>query len=207
MKLSDIQEGQIISKEDEEEILKTSQAQKTDVQKTTLRHVEIQKKVSDVEAGELSKRTKTTEFKITPHMRLWIDTSIDLCSDNVSLISDSCKVARTTWYQWLRLPGFYDFYLESYKAGRKRWLPKLDNMGMQRAAKSFDYWKAMNQKAGDLLEGEHVGITGQNVVSILGGVTINNIKQEPKEDLTGKNDKEIYGYDKQQEEGERPDKL
>jgi hypothetical protein len=44
---------------------------------------------------------------------------------------------------------------------------------MQRAPKNFDYWKAMNQKAGELIdEGDH---QPRQVVSILGGMTLNTV--------------------------------
>ena len=174
MKLSDIQDGEII----DESILEPPRPKKPHVDVTTPAK-NIQKVSDSVEGEKLSNYAKTLSFKITPGMEKWVNTAIDLCSDSPSVISPVCNLSREAWYRWNKYPGFYDWFLEQYKAGRKRWLPKLDNMGMDRARKSFDYWKAMNQKAGDLLdESRNVGITGQNVVAILGGVTINNIKQE-----------------------------
>jgi hypothetical protein len=178
MKLSDIQEGTIITDEIEKslESKKTSEDITTPVRK-------IQKSDVSVEREKVKELAKTTTFKITPAMKVWVNTAIDLVTDNVSMISSACNISRTAWYHWTTTyPDFMDWFLEQYKGGRKRWLPRLDSMGMDRARKSFDYWKAMNQKAGDLLDGEHVGITGQNVVSILGGVTINNIGKEDKKD-------------------------
>jgi hypothetical protein len=54
-------------------------------------------------------------------------------------------------------------------------------MGMKRAAKNYDYWAAMNRKAGDPVEGSDVNISGDKVVAILGGIT-NSTTNVVKED-------------------------
>lgn len=129
----------------------------------------------------LTSNTKEQEnklsFIITPHMDRWISTAVSLMSDNVSEISKASGVSRVAWYKWLKYPGFQEWYLTQYKAKRYLWIPKLDRMGMDRAPKSYDYWLAMNKKAGDLLE-DTATKQPQQVVSILGGMTINNITKE-----------------------------
>lgn len=116
-------------------------------------------------------------FTVTPHMDRWINTAVSLMSDNISEISEVSKVSRVAWYKWLKIKGFKEWYYAQYKAKRYMWIPKLDKMGMERAPKSFDYWKAMNQKAGELLD-DTATKQPQQVISILGGMTINNIKKE-----------------------------
>lgn len=129
-----------------------------------------------------SELTKTPQFKVTPFMEKWVNTAVELITDSPVEISQRCNISRQSWYQWNKLPGFNNWFYDQYKASRKRWIPRLDAMGMNRANKNFDYWKAMNQKAGDLLDSEHTSVQGHNVVSILGGMTINNINSNQTSD-------------------------
>lgn len=94
--------------------------------------------------------TKPEPFEPTPGMLLWIDTAIDIVSDSPSKISEACKMSRQTWYDWLKIPGFEDWYYEQYKNKRKRWLPTLDRIGMMRSERDYNYWKDMNKKLGEL---------------------------------------------------------
>jgi len=173
MKLGDLKDGELIP----HELDKPSET-------SELRHIDedVTKSNELIKKGEarlVKERTKNENFRITPAMIAWIDTAVKLVTDSPTDISPLCHVSRESWYRWLRIPGFEDWFYEQYKAKRYRWLPRLDAMGMLRAPKNFDYWQAMNRKAGELLEdGEHQART---VVSILGGMTvqtINNIKQD-----------------------------
>jgi hypothetical protein len=131
------------------------------------------KKEVSVTSGELKELTKPPELKITPAMIVWVDTAVKLVSDSPSDISPQCHISRDSWYRWLKLPGFLEWFGSQWKARRSMWVPTLDKMGMNRAAKNFDYWKAMNQKAGELIdEGDH---QPRQVVSILGGMTLNTV--------------------------------
>lgn len=116
-------------------------------------------------------------FIVTPHMDRWVTTAVSLMSDNVSEIAEASRISRVTWYKWLKIKGFKEWYYSQYKAKRYMWIPKLDKMGMERAPKNFDYWRAMNQKAGELLD-DTASKQPQQVISILGGMTINNIKKD-----------------------------
>jgi hypothetical protein len=136
------------------------------------------KRVVDRELIKTS--TENLKFRVTPAMRIWIDTAVDIISDSPSEISKNCGVRRETYYHWMKVEGFEQWYLEQYKARRSRWVPKLDRIGMDRAKKSYDYWHDMNIKAGEQMYNEGEQQTRQ-VVSILGGMTvqtINNIKQD-----------------------------
>ena len=89
-------------------------------------------------------------FKPTLGMEKWLDTAINLASDSPTEISSESGLSKTNWYEWLKLPDFEDWYYESYKNKRKRWLPSLDAMGMKHAkAGKYDFWKDMNKKAGE----------------------------------------------------------
>jgi hypothetical protein len=165
-------------------------------------------KIRIVERVDYKSLTKTLGFRITPLMNVWMDTAIRLVTDSPVEISAACGIDRGTYYKWMKLNGFKDWFYAQWKARRVQWIPQLDQMGMKRASKSFDYWRAMNQKAGELLEqANQTNITGDKVVAILGGMTLQAPEAKETIDMTGKNDKEIYGYDSLKEEGERPTKL
>ena len=131
-------------------------------------------KEANAERGIIKTSTKKQKWQITPAMLRWVDTAVQLVTDSPSEISPKCNVSRVSWYHWCSaLEGFEDWFYTQYKAHRQRWIPKLDAMGMARAPKNFDYWKAMNQKAGELIdEGDH---QPRQVVSILGGMTLNTV--------------------------------
>jgi hypothetical protein len=178
MKLSDIPDGEIIGKRIED----TPQADKTTKNIQTIDVKKIENKEINGKAGELKPLTKTPKLKITPYMEKWVMTAVDLVTDSPVEISAKCNITRQSWYTWMKLPGFSDWFYEQYKAKRKQWIPRLDAMGMARAPKNFDYWKAMNVKAGDMSDGNgNVSITGEKVVAILGGITNYN-KQDTTTD-------------------------
>lgn len=119
---------------------------------------------------ELSKTsTVQTVFKPTASMKLWIATSTDLMTDNISKISEECGIDRTSWYKWLKKPGF----LEWFDAERERYMAlirhKLDNIGVKKAEKNFKYWEAMQKIAGrdlgDKAQNQPVQVGIQNVLN------------------------------------------
>ena len=93
--------------------------------------------------------TETKDFVPTPAMRIWLETAIELTTDSPKEIAEASQLSRAVWYEWLKVPGFEDWYWSNYKQQRRRWLPKLDAMGMANAKKDFNFWKEMNRKAGD----------------------------------------------------------
>lgn len=93
------------------------------------------------------------QFEPTPAMRLWLDTAVKLISDSPTEIANESKIARQTWYDWLEVEGFEDWYYENYKNKRKRWIPSLDMIGMEHAKKGkYDFWKDMRKAAGENLD-------------------------------------------------------
>lgn len=110
--------------------------------------------------------TEKEEFKPTPHMIVWLDTAIRIQSDSPTEIANACEVKldRTNWYEWLKRPGFEDWYYEEYKRNRRRWIPTLDKIGMRNAQRDFNYWEAMNKKVGDLDDKPNVAVQVNNVI-------------------------------------------
>lgn len=92
------------------------------------------------------------QFSPTASMKVWLDTAINLATDSPAEIAKESQLSRQGWYKWLDIPGFEDWYFENYKQKRRRWLPKLDEIGMRKSEDDFKYWEAMNKKAGDILD-------------------------------------------------------
>lgn len=97
-------------------------------------------------------QTIEKEFNPTPGMRIWLDTAIELQTDVITEIADTCKMARQTWYDWHKVEGFEEWYYSEYKKKRRRWLPKLDAIGLKLASRDYNYWKDMKKIAGDDLD-------------------------------------------------------
>lgn len=114
-------------------------------------------------------------FKPTPHMIVWLDTAIQLATDSPSAIGTATEQRRQNWNDWLKLDGFEDRFYEEYKKKRRRWLPKLDEIGMRKSKDDYKYWEAMNKKAGEILD---TGVTTNVNVAVMNQI---------------KNDKDKYG--------------
>lgn len=91
--------------------------------------------------------TDQPKFKPTPGMRVWLDSACELMTDNKSKIADHCGVDRSNWYDWVKKSGFEDWFYSNWKKNRRRLIPKLDEIGMQKADEDFNYWKTMRQAA------------------------------------------------------------
>jgi len=98
--------------------------------------------------------TEEEAFKPTPAMRLWVATSAQLVTDNITEISKECRQQRTNWYDWIKKPGFLKWYEEERKNLMTIVRTKLDNIGIKKAKTDFRYWEAMQKIAGRNLSNE-----------------------------------------------------
>lgn len=94
--------------------------------------------------------TNHNDFEPTPAMVLWIDTSIELLSDNISEIAKQCKVSRQSWYQWSKDQYFNKWFKREWQRRLATLGWKLDVIGLQRAKNNFSYWQAMQERIGNL---------------------------------------------------------
>jgi hypothetical protein len=106
--------------------------------------VEKKKEVS------LDKPTEEVKFKPTPHMMVWLDTALQLDTDNVTEIAQACSQDRTNWYDWQKKEGFIEWFNAEWDKRLKGHAWKLDVIGMKNAKRDFNYWKAMQNRAGRL---------------------------------------------------------
>ena len=121
---------------------------------------------AEIPQSELTNSTDKKEFKPTPTMRVWVDTAVALVSDSPKEISDESGLDRTNWYKWKNVEGFEDWYYAEYKRLRTRWIPKLDRIGMKKAEEQYNYWEAMNKKAGEDVSQSTNQVNIQNNMSI-----------------------------------------
>lgn len=123
-------------------------------------------KAVDNSQKELAKRE---EFQPTPAMIVWVDAAVKLGTDNKSEIERECNVSRNNWYEWIKQDGFEDWFFTEYKRKRRRWLPKLDEIGMKYAKRGdHNFWKDMNKKAGEDLDAKkapQVAVQVNNITS------------------------------------------
>lgn len=109
-------------------------------------------------------------FRPSAKQEKWLDTAISLETDEITKIAEECEIDRTTWYHWLKTPGFIDWFNAEWDKRLKGHAWKLDAIGMKNAKRDFNYWKGMMQRAGKMQEGGNTNIQ-VNVTPILGGAT------------------------------------
>ena len=106
--------------------------------------------------------TKKAEFQPSFKMKQYLQTAIQQMSDRPSVIQANCDVSRRSWYRWVEMPGFEDWFYSEYKKQRRKILPKLDSLGMKYARKGdFKFWEAMNKKIGELIDDKTAPINVQ----------------------------------------------
>lgn len=127
--------------------------------------------MNDLVKEESIQSTENEEFLPTPHMEKWLDTAIQLETDEINKIAEESRVDRSTWYLWIKNPKFVDWYDTEYSKGLKanRW--KLNAIGMKRAKNDHKYWQDMQRITGNLKEEKGTNVQINNFVPILGGAT------------------------------------
>jgi len=99
------------------------------------------------------KATKPAKFKPSAKMNEYLNTALSLLTDSPKKIADNCGVNRKSWYLWQDVEGFSDWFYAEYAKKRRQIIPKLDQIGLKHASRGdFAFWKAMNQKVGELSE-------------------------------------------------------
>lgn len=108
------------------------------------------------------------EWRPTPHMIVFVDTAIRLGSDNVAEITREAGIDESTYYKWIKQPEFNKWMDEYWDKALKSNSWKLDMIGIKNAKRDFNFWKAMQQRAGRLEEKPSVNID-QRKITIVDG--------------------------------------
>lgn len=107
---------------------------------------------------------KTPSFKPTLGMEKWLETQIETKSSSPTYISKKSGLSKTNWYDWLKKPGFEDWYYQAYEERTRRWRPYLDSIGLKNAKHEYNYWKDMQRIAGRSKDTQKVQIN--NLIKI-----------------------------------------
>lgn len=123
------------------------------------------------------KHTKTSDFEPSLKMKEYVLTAVELGTNSPTKIEQNGEVSRRTWYDWVKIPGFEDWFYSEYVRLRKRMIPELDAIAMKYAKKgSFQHLELMTRKVGDLPpEPKNQTNVQVNVQPLLGGESIKNV--------------------------------
>jgi len=105
-------------------------------------------KVSNHESQSPKSLAVQKPFRPTAAMRLWVRTSVTLDTAKISRIAEECGVDRNNWYNWLKKPGFLQWYDAEREEAMVLLRSQLDSIGLKQAAKDFRYFKLMQKIAG-----------------------------------------------------------
>ncbi len=100
--------------------------------------------------------TANSRFEPTPAMRFWLDSAVELLTDNITEISKHCKVTRQSWYEWSRDPEFLKWFRGEWKSRLSTYGWRLDVIGLQKARENVSYWRSMQERVGNLPNKEPV---------------------------------------------------
>ena len=91
-------------------------------------------------------------FTPTPHMEKWLVTAIQSETDEITTIARESGMDKSSWYKWLDLPGFIEWFEAEWnrKLLGSGW--KLDAIGLKQAKRDHRYWESMQKRMGRLQE-------------------------------------------------------
>jgi hypothetical protein len=90
--------------------------------------------------------TNLPTFNPTPSMRLWLEKSIELMTDNISQIANECHLARQTWYKWCKQQGFNHWFNHEWEQYLLRSSWRLNLIGLKKAHEDYRYWAYLQDK-------------------------------------------------------------
>lgn len=94
---------------------------------------------------------KDEVFRPTPHMLVWLDTQVDLLTKNKAEIARRANIAEKTWYEWLKLPKFEDWYWPEYDKRMRRLKDTVDEIGLQYAKRgSSTHFEYLAKRVGNI---------------------------------------------------------
>ena len=128
------------------------------------------------EEKALKDSTIIPTFQPTPHMLVWLDTAINAMTDNKTEIARQSGMDESSWYKWLKLDGFEDWYWAEYDKKTRRWKPMVDSIGIKYAQRGSDkHFEYLAKRVGNIKEDS--GNTQATQVNInVGGNETENIE-------------------------------
>ena len=119
--------------------------------------------IIDTQEKPEAKDEVRTKYEPSPCQVEYLKAAISIGTNkNKAEVARVAEVRRQNWWEWLKVPGFYEWFMVEFKRAMASMVYELDLIGLQMAEKDFKYWEAMQQKYGGL------GAKGVK------GITINN---------------------------------
>ena len=115
---------------------------------------------------QLQNATIPTDFKPSPHMIVWLNTAIQSESFVIDEIARISGIAESSYYRWVKLDGFNEWFTNEFNKKLKAQSWKLDIIGMKNAKKDFKYWESMQKRVGNLLDQKTQNLQINNLVDI-----------------------------------------
>lgn len=135
--------------------------------------------MSDTKLQESQNVTDKQSFSPSADQMKWLDTAIQLETDTITDIESGCGINRKQWYRWLAIEGFIEWFNGEWEKRLKGHAWKLDAIGMKNSKRDFNYWKAMQQRAGRLQETPQ-SLQQINIGDKSNSITFVNFKDETK---------------------------
>lgn len=98
----------------------------------------------------VQKDTEIIKWEPNLDQHKWLDTAIELMSDNISEISKECGIERKQWYRWIKKDEFRGWWKSEWDKIIKSEGWKLDVVGMKMAKRDHKYWQDMMKRVGNL---------------------------------------------------------
>lgn len=92
------------------------------------------------------------EFEPTAQMTRWFTKSVELKTTNVSKIADSLGLHRNTFYNWLRTPGFRDWWLGMVASYFHTIYLQLIGIGLRKSDEDYRYWHDLMEHVSSRVE-------------------------------------------------------
>ena len=87
-------------------------------------------------------------FVPNSRMRKWVQVSISYKDMSPSVISRISGIHRNTFYYWLRIDGFRNWWNYQQEDIYSEFFYSMMQIGLKRAAKSYKYWRSMMELLG-----------------------------------------------------------
>jgi len=90
--------------------------------------------------------TETTGFIPTPGMVKWLDSAVEIGFESVTAVSAHCKMARASWYEWLKDPDFIEWFRKEWNRRLGAQQALLDTIGLRKSKGDYRFWEGMQRR-------------------------------------------------------------
>lgn len=108
------------------------------------------------------------KFKPTDAMVKVLQAFCDMdTAPSISARMDKASVSRTLWYEWIKTPGFMEWWETETTNYMQSYIGELLKIGIMKSPKDFRYWEAMMMKFGKYARKEDITSDGEKLDGIV----------------------------------------